>query len=234
MSTQGFVEEHADGIQVAPSGCGRAEETFRRQVSGRGEQLDGLRLIHVVDGFGDAEVAHLGVTVVGHQHVAGLDVAVDDARGVRGGQGGEDLNDDGARPIDGQRTGRDFVRERSAGKSFHHEKRDPVLLAAVEDRDDVGVREAGGRACLRLEPGARSRLLGEVGAQDLHRDPAPETLIRRVAHRRHTALPEQAVQLVAPGEHRCSRGNVVVHPRKYPRRSGVRSLPPLGSPGVIA
>jgi hypothetical protein len=75
-------------------------------------------VFEVIDGLRDAEVAHLHMTVVGQQHVAGLDVAVDDSGGVRGAECREDLTSDHPEPFEREGTAFELVPERAAGKAF--------------------------------------------------------------------------------------------------------------------
>ena len=66
-----------------------------------------------------------------------LDVPMDDARVVRNRERGEHAHE--IRPRPGiERTERDLVSQGATGKSFHHEKRAAVVLAAVVHRDNVG------------------------------------------------------------------------------------------------
>src|SRR5262249_14588201 len=79
---QALVEDGSQGVDV----CGRADRPgaaaglFRRHVTRRPQDGAGLRLAGgVVEFLGEAEVGDLEVAVLGDQHVAGLQVAVNDA-----------------------------------------------------------------------------------------------------------------------------------------------------------
>ena len=155
--------------------------------------------------FRDAEVADLHAVLVREQHVAGLHVAVDDARLVRGAERGQDLERDVARAVDGHPAVVQLVGEGAAGQPFHHEKRNLVVFARVEDRHDVRMRQPRRRSRLGLEAPPRPRLAAEIGAQDLHRDHAPEPEVGRLAHLTHAAAPQHCPELVAARERRLGR-----------------------------
>ena len=72
-----------------------------------------------------------------------------------------------------------------------------LVLAGVEDLDDVGVLELGGRE--RLAPEARDEglVLGQVLGEQLHRDAALEHRVEREEHGGHAAGAEPAVEPVA-------------------------------------
>ena len=87
---QELVEQHAHGVDIRGRGDGPARHLLRSGVFGR-EGADALarhqrgrrRRIFILQELGNAEVQQLHAAVGGHQHVRGLDVAVDDQVGVR-------------------------------------------------------------------------------------------------------------------------------------------------------
>ena len=110
----------------------------------------------------EAEVEDLDAPVVQEEEVLGLDVAVDDALVVRGGEalrhprrvlGGLAHAD---RPLAQPRA------HRLALEHLRHHEEPIALLAGVVDRDDVGVRERRHRLRLGLEAGERVGVIGEV------------------------------------------------------------------------
>ena len=86
---RGAEGEHVrGGRRLLPAGhLGGQEGRRAGDQPGAGE-------LHLVDRAGDAEVGQLDQAVVGDEHVARLDVAVHDTRGVRGGQPVGDLAPD--------------------------------------------------------------------------------------------------------------------------------------------
>ncbi len=99
-----LVEHHAERPHVAPGVGGCAAQKFRREVVWRPHDRAGQRQLFPrgrVSGLGDRrllgepEVEDLDVPPAGDHHVAALDVAMNDALGMRGFQRIGDLNTDG-------------------------------------------------------------------------------------------------------------------------------------------
>jgi hypothetical protein len=99
-----------------------------------------------------AEVQQLHARLRQH-HVAGLEVAVDDALLVRGGQRLGNLRPDLERLRQRQRALLQPVGERFAGEVLHDEVGPAILLPHVVERTDVGVLESGDGPRLALEAG---------------------------------------------------------------------------------
>ena len=72
-----LVEDHPEGVDVGGRGGRVAEDAFGGQVGGGAEQVAGGEG-GLAGRRGDAEVEHLDLAVRGQEHVARLDVAVDD------------------------------------------------------------------------------------------------------------------------------------------------------------
>ena len=120
-----------------------------------------LRDAGVVGRAGQAEVGDLDVLdAVFQQDVARLDVAVDQAHGVRRGQAGGDLLADAQHVQQLQRPGRvELLLQGSPGDVLHDQIGDRLVLDGV-DGDDVLVADGRGRPRLAQEPlagAARSR-----------------------------------------------------------------------------
>ena len=90
-------------------------------------------------------------------------------------------------------------RERPALDVLHHDEVDAVVLAPVEDGDDVGVREVGGGLGLPAEPLDEGLVDRELGEEDLEGDRPIELAVHRPVHLRHAAAGDQVGQLVATG-----------------------------------
>ena len=79
------------------------------------------------------------------------------------------------------------IAQGDAGQVLHDQVGAVGVLALVEDVDDVGVREAGGRAGLLDEALLELAVVGQVPVHDLHRDAALEAQIGGEVDRRHAA-----------------------------------------------
>jgi hypothetical protein len=89
---------------------------------------------------GDPEVEDLGLPAVGHEHVGGLEIAMDDAAVVRVLHGGGQLDREGDPIRDRQLLRAGVVGQRRARDQFHHEMR---RRGAVPLREGVDLRDAG-------------------------------------------------------------------------------------------
>ena len=115
----------------------------------------------VAQDLGDAEVEQLdggeaGAAGLGdEEHVAGLDVAVNDAVLVRAGEGLADLGDDRHHLLPGDRAGLavDPLAEGLALEQLHDEVDEAVVAAEVGDIDELRVADPGGAEGLLAEAG---------------------------------------------------------------------------------
>ena len=137
----------------------------------------------------------------GHQHVAGLDVAVHDAVAVRERERAGDLGADLGRLAGGSGPFA-WMRSRRLRPSTYSMtmKYVPSLLAPVVDGDDVGVVQVGGGLGLAPEPLDEARVAGELGEEHLDRHRTVEQLVAGEVHLRHPAPCDPALDLVAVGE----------------------------------
>ena len=147
------VDRHAAGL-LGRHVRGRADHR-----AGRGLEADVL--VVAVEQLGDAEVEQLDeLGAVGGRdddHVVGLEVAVDDADGVRGLEAVADLHEHGerARQVD---AGARPLAEALAAQELHDDERRAVVeLDEVGDVDDVAVADAVDGARLLEEPQRRRR-----------------------------------------------------------------------------
>jgi serine/threonine protein kinase len=95
------------------------------------------------------------------------------------------------------------VPQRPALDVLHHEERHAVHLPDVEERDDVGVVEGGGRARLLLEAGAALGVGGDAGGEHLDRHLAPEPRVPRPEDLPHPSRTEGSDDLVGPEPRPC-------------------------------
>ena len=171
----------------------------------RSRRRVGLVVGRGFDALGQAEVQDLDVAVVRDEDVVGLQVAVDDALAVRGGEALGDLQ----RPVHGLplRDGRAV--ELAAQR-----------LALEQLRDGVGrrrraCRSRGSRGCsdarARRPPWPRARsararpvVRGQLRREDLDRDVAVQLRVARAVDLAHPARAERREDLV--GTETCSGG----------------------------
>ena len=143
----------------------------------------------------DAEVRHPRAALGVDEDVVGLQVAMDDAALMREADTGEDLPDDLHR-LGRRQPALDQVLERCAIDVLHRDPVAALVLAAVVDRDDVRVLEAG--RGLRLAAESLDELL--VGAEalmkELEGDSASQHLVVGRPHVRHPAGADPADQPV--------------------------------------
>ena len=162
----------------------------------------------------ESEVGDAHAAVGAEQEVRGLDVAVDQTGGVRGGEpaGGLGVEADERAPVVARADAR---RERVAGDELGREEHLAVDLADVVDREHVRVGEAGEGAGLAEQALALLAVIRTVGPYQLDRDLAVELGIPGGPHLAHAAGGDPAVELVAPDAARLPRAADRAEPREH-------------------
>ena len=131
--------------------------------------------------------------------VAGLDVAVDEPPGVGGGQPLGHLVGDADRLGDGEFPGAaEPVFQRLALEEGHRQEGHAVVLADLEDGDDVRVLDGRGGAGLAEESLLVLRVLGDGRQHGLERDLAAELRVLGEEDHAHAAGPELLQDAVRP------------------------------------
>ena len=150
----------------------------------------------VLDELGEAEVEHLGEAGVGDDDVAGLDVAVHDAGGVRDRERIGNLqgvlqrlpNREPARPDEGL--------ERLSLDELH---RDELLRRShpdFVDGDDVRMVQRRGGLRLLQEPALAVVVQGRALRQELHRHESVQEQVAGAIHDAHPSFADLLEQLV--------------------------------------
>src|SRR2546428_520100 len=187
-----LVEHDTDGVEVRSLVDGCTLCLLGGQVLSGAD--DRARLGHLADACTrDPEVRHLQSPLTVDQHVVRLDVAVDDAVAVREPNRSEDLARVVDREVDRRGAARDDqLLQRAPVEVLHRDVVGALRLAAVVDRNDVRVREAG--RVLRLAAEALDELIvaGMAVVEDLDRDAPAEHLVLSEVNVRHTARAELA------------------------------------------
>ena len=150
---------------------------------------------------GDPEVGDLHPALAGHEDVAGLDVAMDEASVVRGADGARRLGDEArGSPRRERAAPPDDGGEVLALDQLHDDERPDRVGAEVVHRDDA--RMVQRRRGLGLVPEALDEVgVGAVlGPEDLDRDVALELVVAGPVDGRHAALSEQLDQPVPASE----------------------------------
>ena len=173
--------------------------------------------------LGEAEVEDLHVAVARQHDVLGLEVAGDDAGGVRPREPVGQLAGDVEHPPGRQRElGADEVAQRAPVHELHHCEGQPRRLADLVNRDDVGVVEGGGGPRLLSEAAKAVWDLGKGFRQELDGDVAVEIVVAGAVNLTHAPRANLVEELVPAephtdhGWHRCSI--VVSRVHTTPRR----------------
>ena len=138
------------------------------------------------DAAGQAEIEDLGIAVVPHHDVLGLDVAVHDPGGMGRGQRPGHLADEGHQLRQGGTPGGERP-QRLPLDQLHDEEGLALVLVDVVDRADVGVVQGGGGAGLAPEPLQALGILGILLGQELQGDAAAEAGVLGLVDDPHAA-----------------------------------------------
>jgi len=140
-----------------------------------------------LDHPGDAKVGQVTIALRVHQHVAGLDVAVDDAELVRVFQRRADLHHHAPRFIQRERSALQPIGERARLDVAHHQVEVAVLLAVIVDGQDVQVFQFGNDLGFLLKAFDERRVLGEMRGKHFERDVAIHRGLVSFVDGRHAA-----------------------------------------------
>ena len=241
------LERHATGDELEQDAAHRvdvdavidvlAARLLRRHVLGRAEQHAGLReLAPPVLDLGqlrDAEVEQLHEVRLAEEvdevHVLRLEIAVDDAVRMCGGERCADLQEDPLAPrprqqLTGEARTRDLLVQVVALEQLHREEHEAFGRGAeVADVDHVLVTNARGALGLLHEPLDEVGLARELAVQDLERDLLLEQVVRGEIDGAHTALAELLGDVVAP-RHRRSEERIGRVREIRGRHPGVRTV----------
>ena len=169
----------------------------------------------------DAEVGQPAGPVARDQHVRGLDIAVDDPRGVDGLERAEELSREPPRIELERGAVGDAAGERLALDVLHHQVGALRLATEVVDGDEIRMRKARGEAGLAAKAAQIGLVVGETVGEQLHRHRSPEALVAREPDRGHAAGAKDTFEPVALGEQRSfTEARSHVHTLAPPTASG--------------
>ena len=201
-----LVGHHAEGVDVgAVIDVGIGGGLLGRHV-GRGAEShaggsEGLAAGGLAHRFRHAEIGDQGVASR-QQHILRLDVAVDHAPGVCGGERIGHVAEDANCFRHGELTLlRQLLPERQPLDVRHDVVEEALRLSRVVHRQDVGVLEVGGNPDLLQKPLGPQRG-GQLGSEHLERDLALVPEVVREVNRGHPALAQFTVEAVAVSEGR--------------------------------
>jgi hypothetical protein len=220
-----LVEHDADRVEVGSSvDLIRGVRLFGRHVFGsphhdaRDREIPRLR-VHLAD-LGDPKIdeleerrrtsSRLSWRVLrvrprrkGHEHILGLEVAMNDAEHVSGLERSQDLARVVAREGDAEPSlALEHGRERLSLEELHDDVGHVVFRGLdVHDLHDVRALDLGGYSSFPDEPVDEARATDEVGMKDLDRDTCPQALVVGLVDGAHPAVAQKAHQAVLATEY---------------------------------
>ncbi len=200
-----LVEDQAERVDVAARRDLSTGELFRRHVGRR------ARAERFAGGAGQAEVGQTDFAGAVEHHVGRLEIAVDHAALVRGGEPGADLTRDLERAI--LRKAADAPQQRReifAVDVLHRQEGAAVELVDVIDAADVRVRHLPRHAHFGVELRQPRRIAIDVRGKELQRDGLPELQIVGAVDLAHAAAAAPLDDPVAPAQERAGREAAVV------------------------
>ena len=145
-SHQQFVQQHAEGIDIAARVHGRAAGLLRAGIVRRHHRNDGQRGVlcraRDIEHLGNPEIQQLRFTVGSHQDVFRLDIAVHDMRFVGALHRGTDFLKQPQARFDGELVEIAILADGQAGDVLHHKVGQPLGGGAgVQYLGDIGMVE---------------------------------------------------------------------------------------------
>ena len=202
-----FVQDDAKREDVGPRVERIAQRLLGRHVqnrSNRGARIgERCRRLGGLGDRGKAEVEQLRVAARRDEDVRRLDVAVDDARRMRGVERIGDLHADVDDGSDRKRSAREPFVQREAAEQFHYEIRASVGfggLADVVNRADIRMIEPRRGAGFALEAGQMFFRGGQRGGEQLERDVPVKRQIVCLVDLAHAAGADRSDDLESTGD----------------------------------
>ncbi len=140
--------------------------------------------------FGQSEVEYLHLPGVGNEDIGGLDVAMNDAFFVAGGQCVRHLDADIQNLVDVHGLATQTLFQADALELLHDDERQAVHLFNVVDGADAGVVQLRGSAGLPQEAVHRLLVVDQVVRNELQSDVAAQTRVFRVIDKPHATTAE--------------------------------------------
>jgi len=154
---QAPIEEDPGGEHIGAIAGDQALRLFRSRIARRAQVGSGLGDGELLLDEGHAEVGDADAAAPIDQDIGGLDVAMDDARLMRGAEAPEELVEDGKRD-QVRHPARGLLEHVVQGRSvhvFHRQEMDLAFLSEIEDADHIFMRQRrdGHRLLLETQQG---------------------------------------------------------------------------------
>ena len=127
------------------------------------------------------------MSTLGEKQIRRLQIAMDDARGVRHIERVGNLRPEVHQLVDRQRLALDAILQRRAVEILHHDVLAVFVFANVVDGADIGMVERGRRPRLAPEALQRLRILRQFVGQKLQSDTPAQAQVFSLIHHTHTA-----------------------------------------------
>lgn len=162
------VEDAADGIDIdtGVEGGGAAKD-FRRGVGGAADDGPGASDAGVIRGFGGAKAGEFDQIFRGNEDVRRGDFAMDDADGMRGVDGGEDLKDRPNGIFDGHGGEFEAVSQGDGFKRFDGDCEMPADFEDAMASEYIRVIQRDEDAAFAVEAGGAFGIVAKGIGQDL-------------------------------------------------------------------
>ena len=198
-----FIEDQAVGIEVGAIVGGLAFHLLRRHVTRRAEEGAGTRHADraFFEGFREAKIADENLVVFVNQEVLRLQVAMDDAFGMRGCERLRDLPREIQNAVH-RHLGIvvDDVLQILALDEGHGDEAQAADIAHVVNAQDIFVGDLAGENQFLFEALQRVGLADGPFTHHLDGDGAVQFLVVRFVNAAHAALAEQRVNAIARTE----------------------------------
>ena len=195
IAGQGLEEDKSKGVDVGLRGDLAPVDLLRGHVRRRADGGRGAGQRGGIGDLGDAEVAQASLTVFIEHHVRGLHVSVDDTLDVDVSERGRELPAHIAGLIGREWTSADPSRESRPVDQLEDDVEVVALLAGVEHRDQVRVREASQHFGLSLKATSVQR---RSAAMNLDRDASMQHLVVGGEDPAHAPVRQELVEAVTP------------------------------------
>ena len=159
--------------------------------------------------FGDPEIEYFDDAVVSHDHVVGLDIAMNNSAGMGRSQSARNLDGNINRGIQFHSATRETVAKCDSFNVFGRDKSQAICVAEFIDSENVGVIKRGHGVRLVFETPQATLISSEFRGQQFDRNLASEALILRQIDFTHSPSPQHGNDFVM-GQFSAGRNGAAV------------------------